>query len=125
MWTFPWTGKSWLQDFLPWRLTRTHVLLYGYNTNVAFHTLSAGIKEQIYNLLNRLKFKYEVSKKAFYPAGPFFVLYIHTGIGYPNGYIFLGKRRRGGWGVIIERLTLAERRTKVGRCFSSATVLTG
>ncbi|KAH6683908.1 hypothetical protein B0J14DRAFT_571676 [Halenospora varia] len=51
-----WTagGKLWLRDFLPKRLPRARVLLFGYNSNVAFETSTAGVLEQAENLLNLL-----------------------------------------------------------------------
>ena len=33
------------------------MLLFGYNSNVAFETSTAGVREQALNLLNRLKLK--------------------------------------------------------------------
>jgi hypothetical protein len=52
-----WTadGKLWLRDFLPRRLPRARILIFGYNSNVAFETSTAGVIEQAENLLNRLK----------------------------------------------------------------------
>ena len=54
-----WTlgDKLWLRDFLPSKVPRARVLLFGYNSNVAFETSTAGVVEQAENLLNRLKFK--------------------------------------------------------------------
>lgn len=54
-----WTadGKLWLRDFLPKDLPNARVLLFGYNSNVAFETSIAGVREQALNLLNRLKLK--------------------------------------------------------------------
>ncbi|KAI9720649.1 MAG: hypothetical protein M1812_002829 [Candelaria pacifica] len=55
-----WTGsndKLWLRDFLPERLPRARVLLYGYNSNVAFSSSSAGVREFADNLLERLYYK--------------------------------------------------------------------
>lgn len=51
-----WTagGKLWLRDFLPKRLPKARVLLFGYNSNVAFETSTAGVLEQAENLLNLL-----------------------------------------------------------------------
>jgi hypothetical protein len=51
-----WTagGKLWLRDFLPKRLPKARVLLFGYNSNVAFETSTAGVWEQAENLLNLL-----------------------------------------------------------------------
>lgn len=57
-----WTagGKLWLRDFLPEQLPNARVLLFGYNSNVAFGTSTAGVREQAENLLNRLKAKRRV-----------------------------------------------------------------
>lgn len=57
-----WTagGKLWLKDFLPEQLPNARVLLFGYNSNVAFETSTAGVREQAENLLNRLKAKRRV-----------------------------------------------------------------
>ncbi|KAL1999850.1 hypothetical protein VTN02DRAFT_3893 [Thermoascus thermophilus] len=46
--------KLWLRDFLPSQLPRARILLFGYNSNVAFQSSSAGVREQAINLLNRL-----------------------------------------------------------------------
>jgi hypothetical protein len=62
-WTSPSTQRLWLRDFLPRRLTRTRVLLFGYNANVAFETSTAGVKEQANNLLNRLTLRRRVRMK--------------------------------------------------------------
>jgi hypothetical protein len=57
-----WTSgdKLWLRDFLPRQLPKARVLLFGYNSNVAFETSTAGVREQAENLLNRLKGKRKV-----------------------------------------------------------------
>lgn len=47
----------WLRDFLPQQLPTARVLLFGYNSNVAFETSILGVREQAENLLNRLKLK--------------------------------------------------------------------
>jgi hypothetical protein len=54
-----WTsaGKLWLKDFLPDHLPNARVLLFGYNSNVAFKTSNAGVREQADNLLNWLHLK--------------------------------------------------------------------
>jgi hypothetical protein len=51
--------KLWLRDFLPSQLPGARVLLFGYNSNVAFETSIAGVREQAVNLLNRLAYKRE------------------------------------------------------------------
>jgi hypothetical protein len=60
--TATWTAqdKLWLRDFLPARLSTVRVLLFGYNSNVAFASSSAGVLEQSENLLDRLKEKRRV-----------------------------------------------------------------
>jgi hypothetical protein len=57
-----WTanGKLWLRDFLPSRATKARIFIFGYNSNVAFQSSTAGVLEQAENLLNRLQSKREV-----------------------------------------------------------------
>ncbi|KAI1376310.1 hypothetical protein F4677DRAFT_445568 [Hypoxylon crocopeplum] len=52
-----WTagGKLWLKDFLPKRVPGARIMLFGYNSNVAFQTPSSGVREQAKNLLNLLE----------------------------------------------------------------------
>ncbi|KAI1355896.1 hypothetical protein F5Y01DRAFT_268006 [Xylaria sp. FL0043] len=52
-----WTsdGKLWLGDFLPKRVPRARICLFGYNSNVAFETAAAGVREQGESLLNHLE----------------------------------------------------------------------
>lgn len=50
----------WLKDFLPLKLKTARVLLFGYNSNVAFKTSTSGVREHAINLLNRLKLKRKV-----------------------------------------------------------------
>ena len=56
-WTSYKSKKLWLSDseFLPKQFPQARVLLFGYNSNVAFRTSNAGVGEQAENLLNRLK----------------------------------------------------------------------
>jgi hypothetical protein len=56
-----WTSgdKLWLKDFLPSQLPNAQILLFGYNSNVAFETSMAGIREQAASLLGRLVSKRE------------------------------------------------------------------
>ncbi len=63
-WTSPRTNKLWLRDFLPRRLTRTRVLLFGYNANVAVGTSTAGVMGQANNLLNWLMLRREVNTRS-------------------------------------------------------------
>lgn len=51
-----WTDgdKLWLKDFLPAQLPNARILLFGYNSNVAFETSISGVRENAVNLLNRL-----------------------------------------------------------------------
>jgi hypothetical protein len=48
-----------LRDFLPLKLKNVRILLFGYNSNVAFETAAAGVREQALNLLNKLACKRE------------------------------------------------------------------
>ncbi|OAQ61390.1 ankyrin repeat domain-containing protein [Pochonia chlamydosporia 170] len=50
-------GALWLRDFLPKQLPNARVMLFGYNSNVAFETSISGVREQASNLLNRLQLK--------------------------------------------------------------------
>ncbi|KAJ8130607.1 hypothetical protein O1611_g3021 [Lasiodiplodia mahajangana] len=52
-----WTseGKLWLSDFLPKRLPRARICLFGYNSNIAFGSSAAGVREQGENVLNHLE----------------------------------------------------------------------
>jgi hypothetical protein len=55
-----WTAANkamWLRDegFLRTALPNARVLLFGYNSNVAFKSSTAGVHEQAENLLNRLE----------------------------------------------------------------------
>ncbi|KAI1132377.1 hypothetical protein F5Y10DRAFT_231582, partial [Nemania abortiva] len=47
--------KLWLSDFLPKRVPRARISLFGYNSNIAFGSSSAGIREQGENVLNHLE----------------------------------------------------------------------
>ena len=59
-----WTkdGKLWLKDFLPERLPNARVLLFGYNSKIAFDTTIAGVRQVASVLLNRLKNKRKVGQ---------------------------------------------------------------
>jgi hypothetical protein len=48
---------------LPSQLPNARILLFGYNSNVAFETSTAGVWEQALNLLDRLASKREYAKK--------------------------------------------------------------
>ncbi|KAI0908384.1 hypothetical protein F4823DRAFT_599089 [Ustulina deusta] len=52
-----WTseGNLWLGDFLPKRVPQARICLFGYNSNVAFGSSSAGVREQGENVLNHLE----------------------------------------------------------------------
>ncbi|KAI1127791.1 hypothetical protein F5Y10DRAFT_277891 [Nemania abortiva] len=52
-----WTseGKLWLSDFLPSRVPQARIGLFGYNSNVAFESSTAGVREQGENILNHLE----------------------------------------------------------------------
>ena len=60
-----WTVKDklWLKDFLPDQLPSARVLLFGYNSNVAFETSIAGVREQAMSLLNRIASKREEAEE--------------------------------------------------------------
>lgn len=53
-------GKMWLRDFLPRKLPKARILLFGYNSNVAFEASVAGIVAHAGNLLNWLILKRRV-----------------------------------------------------------------
>jgi protein SERAC1 len=46
-------GKIWLQDdgFLPTQIPNARIMLFGYNSNVAFTSSNAGLVQQATNLL--------------------------------------------------------------------------
>ncbi|KAI0010316.1 hypothetical protein F4779DRAFT_316823 [Xylariaceae sp. FL0662B] len=52
-----WTAgdKVWLKDFLPREAPEARILLFSYNSNVAFQTAAVGVREQAENLLNQLE----------------------------------------------------------------------
>ncbi|KAI1418947.1 hypothetical protein F5Y12DRAFT_721376 [Xylaria sp. FL1777] len=52
-----WTSedKLWLRYFLPRRVPHARICLFGYNSNVAFGSSAAGVREQSENLLNHLE----------------------------------------------------------------------
>lgn len=56
-----WTSgdKLWLKDFLPSRLPTARVMIFGYNSNVAFNTSIDGVREQAAILLERLELERE------------------------------------------------------------------
>lgn len=49
-------GKMWLQDegFLPTQIPNARIMLFGYNSNVAFTSSNAGLTQQATNLLHLL-----------------------------------------------------------------------
>jgi hypothetical protein len=49
-------GKVWLQDanFLPKHIPKARIMLFGYNSNVAFASSNAGLTEQAMALLIQL-----------------------------------------------------------------------
>jgi dimeric dUTPase (all-alpha-NTP-PPase superfamily) len=61
-WTSDQSKKLWLSDseFLPKSFPQARVMLFGYNSNVAFQTSTAGVREQAENLLNRVKIERSV-----------------------------------------------------------------
>lgn len=50
-------GKLWLRDFLPPILPTARILLFAYNSNVAFGTSTVGVREAADTLLDRLTFE--------------------------------------------------------------------
>ena len=67
----------WLRDFLPQKFPTARIFLFGYNSNVAFGTSTAGVNEQANNLLNRLKLKRRV--RCAVPTWPLCRLILSTG----------------------------------------------
>lgn len=61
-WTSNESKKLWLSDseFLPKSFPRARIMLFGYNSNVAFQTSKAGVREQAGNLLNRVNIERRV-----------------------------------------------------------------
>lgn len=51
-----WTlgNKIWLKDFLPTRMPHSRILIFAYNSNIAFATSTAGLREAAESLLLRL-----------------------------------------------------------------------
>lgn len=52
--------RLWLKDFLPHRLPNVRVLLFSYNSNVAFHTSKVGVGDIAEDLLHKLWTKRQV-----------------------------------------------------------------
>jgi hypothetical protein len=52
-------GKMWLQDegFLPTQIPNARIIVFGYNSNVAFTSSNAGLAEQAKNLLLLLRLR--------------------------------------------------------------------
>jgi hypothetical protein len=61
-WTSEKTQKLWLRDFLPAQLPSARIFIFGYNSNVAFETSSAGLSEHAGNLLNLVSLERKVCK---------------------------------------------------------------
>jgi hypothetical protein len=66
-------GKMWIQDeeFLPTQIPNARIMLFGYNSNVAFTSSNAGLAQQATNLLFLLGLRREVG----FVASPPCVLY--------------------------------------------------
>jgi hypothetical protein len=47
-------GRLWLRDLLPTALSNARILLFAYNSNVAFQTSTAGVRDASESLLDRL-----------------------------------------------------------------------
>ncbi|OTA79757.1 hypothetical protein M434DRAFT_40981, partial [Hypoxylon sp. CO27-5] len=56
------TDKLWLKDFLPKRVPHARIFIFGYNSNVAFGSAAAGLREHAENLLNLLEESRSVKK---------------------------------------------------------------
>lgn len=52
--------RLWLKDFLPHRLPNVRVLLFAYNSNVAFQTSKVGVGDIAEDLLHKLWTKRQV-----------------------------------------------------------------
>jgi len=64
-WTSEKTNKLWLRDFLPTKIPSARIFIFGYNSNVAFETSSAGLSEHAGNLLNLLHLERKVCRLLF------------------------------------------------------------
>jgi len=53
-WQHPKTKAKWLHDFLPGDIKNARVMVYGYNSAVAFSKSAAGVEEFARDLLERL-----------------------------------------------------------------------
>jgi hypothetical protein len=53
-WTAKSTGKMWLRDFLPHKVPKARIFLFGYNSNAALSTSTAGVQDQAETLFSRL-----------------------------------------------------------------------
>jgi hypothetical protein len=63
-WTHP-NGTFWPKDLLPKKIPNCRVLIFGYNSNVAFDVTQQGIKEHANTLLDRLSGNREDVKASF------------------------------------------------------------
>lgn len=52
-WTAP-NGKLWLRDFLPEIIPSARILLFSYDSGIAFRTTAASLADQANSLLERL-----------------------------------------------------------------------
>ncbi|KAL0636312.1 hypothetical protein Q9L58_004769 [Maublancomyces gigas] len=111
-WTAP-NGSMWLKDFLPQKLKTARVLLFGYNSNVAFQTSTSGISEHAVNLLNRLKLKRQalVTAKA---ATPYISIKNAT-----YGIAFFGTPHHGGNGASLGSIAASITRYCLGNLSNS------
>lgn len=53
-WTAKSNGKMWLRDFLPHKTPNCRIFLFGYNSNAALSTSTAGVQDQAETLFSRL-----------------------------------------------------------------------
>ncbi|MCJ1473826.1 hypothetical protein MMC13_002478 [Lambiella insularis] len=100
-------GRLWLKDFLPHRLPNVRVLLFAYNSNVAFQTSKIGVGDIAEDLLHKLwTFRQAVVKARIIPrylpisksakSFAFFATPHHGGFGAEVGQAAAGLIRRLG-----------------------------
>ncbi|KAI9760923.1 MAG: hypothetical protein M1835_000077, partial [Candelina submexicana] len=97
-WTSSSNGKLWLKDFLPERLPRARVMLYGYNSNVVLGSSTAGVWDFADILLERL---YQKRKKA--PNRP--IIFICHSLG----------------GIVVKEALVAAKRNRTYKSIPEAT----
>lgn len=53
-WTHTESGTLWPKDLLPLDIKNARIMLYGYNSNVAFNASNLGLEDHAYTLLDML-----------------------------------------------------------------------